>query len=394
MQPTYSMRHAALLMVCCTGASSWAQDTPPITVTAAYTVQTDDNLFRRWDGAPDVTPRSDRLGISTLGLLFHTVQGLQQFELDASVVNYQYQENSELGYTAHNYAAAWRWAVTPRVRGNLTANQQQHPNSSTGNTEPNQQTQASYRADAEYEVDGLWHVVAGASQDKVSNQNAVTIGQEYSSHALDAGLRYDSATGSSVKVTLQATDGSYLNEVALPVEAIDSKFHQIDSDLHLHWALSSASSADFNASAFQRSHPTYAQRDFSGLNWGAALNWSLSGKTALNLGLQHTLGAYATGNTNYTQTDLLSWGWSWQTSSKTQLRVHQDFAQISYHGSPFGAAESPRLDNTRDTSLSWVWQPRTQWQISTALHQIARNTNVEKLDYVSNQLSLTAQFSY
>jgi hypothetical protein len=41
-----------------------------------------------------------------------------------------------------------------------------------------------------------------------------------------------------------------------------------------------------------------------------------------------------------------------------------------------------------------VWQPRTQWQISTALHQIARNANVEKLDYVSNQLSLTAQFSY
>jgi exopolysaccharide biosynthesis operon protein EpsL len=331
-----------------------------------------------------------------LGLLFHTVQGLQQFELDASVVNYQYQNNSDLGYTAKNYAAAWHWAVTPRLRGNLTGNQQQHPNnsSSTGNTEPNQQTQASYRADAEYEVDGPWHVVAGASQDKVSNQNAVTIGQEYSSHALDAGIRYDGATGSSVKASVKATDGSYLNDVVPPVEAIDSKFHQIDSDLRLHWAVSSASAVDFNATAFQRTHPTYAQRDFSGLNWGANLNWSLSEKTAWTLGLQHTLGAYATANTNYTETDQVSWGWNWQTSSKTQLRISQDFAQISYHGSPFGAAESTRQDNARDTSLSLVWQPRTQWQISTALHQIARNANVEKLDYVSNQLSLTAQFSY
>jgi exopolysaccharide biosynthesis operon protein EpsL len=393
MHPTLLARPAALLLACC-GAASWAQDTPPLTLTAAYAVQSDDNLFRRPDDAPDATPRSDRVGISTLGLQFHTVQGLQQLELNASLVDYRYQNNSDLGYTARNYAAAWHWAVTPRLRGNLTGNQQQQPNNSSGDTEPNQLTQTSYRADAEYTVDGPWRVVAGVSQDKVSNQNAVTAGQEYSSHALDAGIRYDSSTGSSATLSAKATDGTYLAPPSEPVDAIDNKFAQIDTTLLVHWALSSASAADFQATAFQRSHPVYGQRDFSGLNGGASLNWSLSEKTALRLAYQHTLAAFATATTNYSTSDQLSWGWTWQTSSKTQLQLHQDFAQISYHGTPLGLAENPRQDSTRDSSLSWVWTPRTQWQIRTALHQISRSTNVAELDYTSKQLSLSAQFSY
>ena len=394
MHPPFLARPAALLLACCTGAGAWAQDTPPVTLTAAYAVQTDDNLFRRPADATDTPTRADRLGISTLGLLFHTVQGLQRIELDASLVNYQYQNNSDLNYTARNYAAAWHWAVTPALRGNFTGNQQQQPSNGSGDTEPNQLTQTSYRADAEYAVDGVWRVVTGASQDKVSNQNAVTAGQEYSSHALDAGIRYDALSGSFVTLSLKATDGTYLAPPSEPVQAIDNKFAQTDDTLLVHWAISSASAVDFNASAFQRTHPTYAQRDFSGVNWGGNLNWSVSARTGLSLGMQHALAAYATQETNYSEADHLSWSWSWQTSNKTQLRLRQDFAHVSYHGSPFGAAESARQDDTRDTSLSWAWQPRSQWQINTALHQIARSTNAPGLDYTSNQISLSAQFSY
>jgi exopolysaccharide biosynthesis operon protein EpsL len=319
---------------------------------------------------------------------------LQQVDLDASLVNYQYQNNGGLGYTARNYAAAWHWAVTPRLRGNLTGNQQERPNGSAGDTAPNQQTQTSYRADAEYEVDGPWHVLAGASKDKVSNQNAVTAGQDYSSSAVDTGIRYDHASGSFAKISVRAADGTYLNALAPPTSAIDSKFQQIENVLNLHWAVSSASSADLNATAFRRSHPVYVQRDFSGLNLGGNLNWALSAKTTLSLGYLHDLAAYATVNSNYSESDRLSWGWNWQASAKTQLRVRQELVQISYHGSPFGIPESTRQDNTRDTSLSLAWQPRTQWQISTALHQVSRSTNVPGLDYISNQLSVSGQFNY
>jgi exopolysaccharide biosynthesis operon protein EpsL len=392
---TNSLRQVALLLVSLGSAEAWAQDASPVTLTAAYAVQSDDNLFRRPEGVIVPTEqRADRIGITTLGLLFHTEQGLQKLEVDASLVNYQYENNSTLGSTARNYAAAWHWAVTPRLHGNLTGNQQERPDGGTFNPAPNQQTHTSYRADAEYEVDGPWHALTGVSKDKVSNQNPVTAGQEYSSTALDAGIRYDQASGSFVKVGVKVADGTYLNDTSTPANPIDSKFQQTDSTLDVHWAVSSASSAEFNASAFRRTHPIYASRDFSGLNWGASFNWSTSSKTALSLGYQHDLAAYPTVDSNYTESDHLSWGWSWQASAKTQLRFHQDVVQIAYRGLPPAAQQSTRQDQTRDTSLSWVWTPRTHWEISTAVHQIARNTNVPDLDYTSNQLSVSGQFNY
>jgi exopolysaccharide biosynthesis operon protein EpsL len=403
---------SVLLLACVTG-SAWAQDTPPITLTAAYAVQADDNLLRQADGGSGQMPRDDRIGISTLGLLFHTVQGLQRLELDASVVDYRHANYSSLDYTAHNYAGAWHWAVTPRLRGNLTANQQERPNSSIGNSTPNQQRQTNYRADADYEVAGPWHVLAGVSEDQHVSQYADsanstgngTNSTDNRNRARDLGLRYDAPSGSWLKLTLKAGDGNYLG-------GSSESYQQPEQDLRVHWSISEATSLDAYVTQIERKHDSFALLDFSGHNYGSNASWAVTARSTLVLGYAHELAVIlipqaqkeiiipfvnvkaivvtpATGW--FTEQDSLSLGWNWETSSRTQVRLRHAVQQLNYRNARNGPGD--HQDNSRDTSLALLWAPGRQWQISTTLQQSSGSTPNQQ-NYTSNQLSLSAQFSY
>jgi hypothetical protein len=385
MHSSFSARHAALLMVCCTGASAWAQDTPPITVTAAYTVEKDEAHYPAFS-------TEDQIGKAELGLLFHTIQGLQKIEVDARLVNYQYQTNTSQNHTEANYTAGWQWAVTPRVRGHLDASQQEAPRADTingnGNV-PNRQTLTHYRADAEYEVDGPWHVVAGISQDQHSSQYATPSTTDSRSNSRDVGLRYDFSTGSWIKFALRSVDGSYL----IGANAADDGYLQQEQDARLHWSLSTASNIDLYLTQVDRTHQRNSQLDFNGLNYGGNASWEISGRSTLVLGYGHALGVVVATPGWFTEQDSLSWGWNWQTTSRTQVRIRQSLQRLAYR-SPVQGGASGYEDNSHDTSLTLVWTPGTQWQISAALQQQAHGSTLIGQDYSSQQVSLTAQFSY
>jgi hypothetical protein len=381
--PLY-VRHAALLMVCYSGAGAFAQDTPPITVTASYTLENDQAHY------PTVTTE-DQIGKSELGLLFHTIQGLQKIQVDARLVNYQYQTDSEQNHTEANYTAGWQWAVTPRLRGNLDASQLETPTAGPGssNNRPNRQTLNHYRADAEYEVDGPWHVVAGVNRDQNTSQYANSSAADSRSDSRDLGLRYDFSTGSWIKVSVKSADGSYLNGAS----ATDGSYQQQEQDVHTHWSLSTASNLDFYLTQIDRTHQSDTQLDFNGLNYGAGFSWELSGRSVLLLGYSHALSVVVLPTPLLTAQDSVSWGLNWQTSNRTQLQFRQALQRMDFHN-PLQGGFGEHQDSSRDASLTLVWTPGTQWQISAALQQQAHGSDLPNQDYTTRQVSLTAQFSY
>jgi hypothetical protein len=385
MHPSFSVRELALFIACCTAASAWAQDTPPITVTAAYTVESDTTRY------PGFTAE-DQIGKAELGLLFHTIQGLQKIQLDALLVNYQYQTNTAQNHTELNYTAGWQWAVTPRMHGHLDAAQQETPRADAirgdGNV-PNRQTQTHYRADAEYEIDGPWRAVAGISRDQHSSQYATPNTTDSRSDTRDVGLRYDFSTGSWIKLSLRAADGSYL----MGANATDDGYQQREQDLRLRWSLSTASSIDLYMTQVERAHQRNTLLDFDGLNYGANASWEVSGRSTLVLGYAHALGVVLASPGWFTTQDSLSWGWNWQTSSRTQVRIRQALQRLDYR-SPLPGLSGGYQDNSHDSSLSLVWTPGTQWQISAALQQQSHGSALANQDYSSQQISLSAQFSY
>ncbi|NVO05789.1 MAG: hypothetical protein HXX19_07580 [Rhodoferax sp.] len=308
-------------------------------------------------------------------------------------MNYQYQSGSGQNHTEANDPAGWQWAVTPRLRGHLDASQQEAPKADTLNGDgnvPNRQTQTHYRADAEYEIDGPWHVVAGASRDQHASQFITTDSTDSRSDSRDVGLRYDFATGSWIKLSLRSADGSYQTLS----EATDDRYQQQEQELRLRWSLSSASNVDLYLAQLDRAHQHNSQLDFKGSNYGANASWEVSGRSTLVLGYGHALAVVLVpGPGWFTTQDSLSWGWNWQSSSRTQLRLRQALQRLDYR-SPSAAFNTDHQDSSHDTSLALVWTPGKQWQISTALQQQAHGSDLPGQDYRNRVLSLTAQFSY
>jgi exopolysaccharide biosynthesis operon protein EpsL len=381
-------------------ASAQSQD--PLTFSAAYSVLTDSNLFRLPAGANAQAlvgraDASEQIGITTLGVSFKTRQSLQQFEFSASAIDNQYQNFNYLSYTGTNFDAAWRWSFTPRLRGNLTATRKETLNSFadfTGFNQRNVRLDTGSALDAEYELDGPWRLVGGVSNARQANQAAQVAGSDYSNTSANAGVRYAFASGSAITLVTRTNQGSYLNAAIPSASLNDNAYTQQDQDLRLHWVFSGNSTADANLTYSARTHPNYGVRDYDGFNTGLSLNWLLSGKTSVSGGYQHTLGAYTTAASNYSQTDALTLSPVWQFSHKASLRLQSKYEQVQYMGSPTPAPTTARRDTNRELTLSLNWQPYDKLSFATSVGTLSRGSSQAGLDYDSSTLSVTAQLFY
>lgn len=379
----------------------WAQNNSPVKVNVSYALQTDNNLFRLPAAANTTaligkSSAAEQIGSTTLGFNFNTAQSLQKFEFDASLVDYKYQNFSHLNFFARNYDAAWRWALTPRLTGNFTSDLKETLNSFADyqGYNGNQRTDTSTRIDARYGLAGPWLLIGGVTQSKQANQQALVAGGDFGSTSADAGVRHTFSSGSSITYATKLAHGKYLNRTVPSVGFFDDSFKQIDNDLRLQWVWSGNSIAKFNLTHILRTHPNYGQRDFSGLNTGISINWTITGKSVLDASYSHTLASYATATSNYSLTDRITLGPVWHIGSKTQLALHHAWAQIDYLGSPNAIANNQRRDISRDTRLTFSWQPYQQLAINASLQNQTRGSNQAGLDYDSSMAMLSAQLRY
>ncbi|MBK1682884.1 XrtB/PEP-CTERM-associated polysaccharide biosynthesis outer membrane protein EpsL [Rhodoferax fermentans] len=397
-----------LLPAFCAGlaGAAWAQQAEPgLHLRASETLMRDDNLFRLPDNAnvkasTGKDSASENIGVTTLGLSYNKAYSLQRIELDLSLVDYRYQNFDYLSFTARNYAAAWRWSVTPRLHGSLSANRQETLNSFSDNqdntvrTRRNLRTDTSTGFDALYELSGAWRLLGGVSQRKQVNEQALLADSDYNVRSANVGARYDYPSGSSLSYRATASNGRYLNRSLGATNLVDDRYDQTESELRLRWVISGKLTANANVGYVQRSHPHVAQRDFSGTQAGASLNWSLSGKTSLTADISRRLGAYQTSYANYSQTDKLSVGPSWQISPKTALSLRYDLSHIEYLDAPTGASAISRQDTVRDTTLSLAWQPTQSATLNASFTNATRTSTLPGIDYRSQMASFSANYSF
>ena len=251
-------------------------------------------------------------------------------------------------------------------------------------------------ANADYEFSGAWHLLAGVAQRETLARSTLTaldtlyIGDDYKSTSSRAGLRYDFASGSALSYNLQNSRGENLNINGLS----GNSFRQTDNELRLRWVLSGKSTVSLNSAYINRRHDQFAQRDYSGVNSGINVNWSLTGQTALAAGWTRNLYSAQSANSNYVQSDRLSVGPAWQVSPKTLVRLSYAQTRDNYLGSP-GAVQLPqRSDNTVSTTLSLDWQPVRYLTLSSSLQSARRSSNQALYDFASNMATLSIQLSY
>ena len=371
-------------------------------INASYSLQTDSNLFRLPAGADSLaligrTGAAEQISIASLGLHVNKAYRLQRVELDFNVNDYRYRHFSYLDFTSFNYGAAWRWSLTPRLRGNLTAERKQTPNSFLdyqGYTLRNEHTDSNFRFDASYEIDGVWRLLAGAANTRQVNLQPVIAEGDTSAASADIGLRYAFASGSTLTYGLKNASGKFLNRGLQSEALLDDSYRQLDNAVRLHWLVYGKGTADINAAYIVRSHPHFAQRDYSGFNTGVSLNWPVTGKSTLGASWARELASYQSDAANYSQTDRISLGPVWQVSPKAAIRLRYEVAIRNFLGSPTGVAAPQRSDTTREATLSFDWQPYQRLNLGASLQNAKRTSNLAGLDFNSNLATFFAQYNY
>ena len=380
-------------------ASAIADELDVLQFNAGLALQQDSNVFRLSDQTSNPVAlggsgRSDTLLTSSAGLKLRKPYGLQRFEADIGVENTNYKNFSGLNFTAFNYAAAWRWSLTPAFHGNLTTDKKEYVDN-TADVQAagrlNRKTDRSTRLDAEYEVDGVWRLLGGAFQRINSNSQSSTFGGDSKVIGAEAGVRYQLPFGTSLAYRFRNGKGEYTNQAS--ATAVASDFNDREHEVQGEW-VGGRTKIGGRISRLERSYDSIPARDFSGFLSQIDLTYALTGKTSIFAGVVRELGSYQTNNTSYYQGTRVFVAPSWQATENIALRARYDYGVRDFKGPLAGFAASNRTDKTSLASLAVEWKPVRLLTLMAWLQRDQRTSNEFGADYKSNSVGISAKATF
>ncbi|KRB96922.1 hypothetical protein ASE11_16115 [Hydrogenophaga sp. Root209] len=381
------------LLACGVPGTATAQEADGMTLRAGYSLQRDDNLFRLPDGVDPQTvlgrpSAAESVGIGTLGMSYAHNYSLQRLELDVSLMDYRYRTYSRLDLLATNYDVTWRWALTPRFRGTLSAERDESVNSFDDTsvlTRGNQRVRRHEGFDALYELDGVWRLVAGIQSTRNQNEQPLVGEDSYVSRSANVGLRFDARSGSSVTARLRNGSGNTTTGAMLPASLRDPDFNQREQVLDIRWLLSEKATADLSLVRIDRTHARLATRDYSGTNSALSLRWAATAKTQWTLQWASDLSSYQTTNASHARTDRITASHVWQIAARTSLQASVSESRRRFLGPPPGQLPDPQRDTTRDASLGLRWNATRNIALNASVQHTQRRSNRPGLEFSSTQ---------
>ena len=360
---------------------------------AGQTWQYDSNVFRLSDAI--TAPPSDHFGVTTIGAKIDKSYGLQRFEFDINANRYNYKNFSALDFTAVNYAAAWRWSVTPVLYGNLTTDRLEYTDNSSNfqnQGQLNRRTDRLTLLDAEYAIDGPWRVLGGVFEKSSSNSQPTTFEGDSKIRGVEAGVRYVFASDSSFAYRLKQGRGEYPNRVLSPTFASD--FKDREHEFKLVWPITGKTTIQSRLSYFDRAHDGLAARDFSGFVGQLEATWMPTGKTTVNGGVARDLGDYQTNNISYFQGNRFFVAPTWKPTEKTAVKFRYDHGVRTYKGPLAGFIPINRRDTTDLSVLGFEWEVIRAVKVATSVFTDRRKSNESGADYKSHGVNLSILASF
>ncbi len=339
----------------------------------------DDNVFK----APGGQAQSDSLLVSNVGLRVSKPWSLQRLDLNLNLNRYDYDSNSALDFTALNYDGAFRFAVTPRFRGNVLADRREFTDRFsvlTGN-QVNRRTELNHAVEAEYEVGAAWRALAGVFEQRLEN----SVGGAFADTAVrgaEAGARYEFRSGNNLAYRFRQGQGDYsATSASFPATDFTDRQH----DFEANWAPTGALRLNGRMGYLERQHDNDPVRDFSG--WVGRVNatWNLTGKTSITAGVIRDLAAFRTNFAGYFEGYRAFIEPRWQATAKTALRLRVEQGMRNYKA-PLVPTDPDvgREDQLNLAAVALEWEPIRALRLMLTAQRDERSSNIAGRDYRAN----------
>lgn len=406
MNGSDSRRSLAALAAACGiawagGAHADAADAFNFTV--GRSLMRDDNVFRLSDDANapaliGTRERGDSVSTTFAGIRFDRQYGRQRLSASADARQVRYDRFTLLDHDAKDLKAGWDWALGRHFFGRIAWSRSETLTDFGDFRSPvqNINTYEHRTWGAHFRLHPAWSIGANVFKASSDNSSPLRATSRFAADDREAVLQYAPRSGNALALRLRRTDGEYPNRQVVAGSLVDNSYRQDEIEGSVDWRPGGASRIDGRIAAVKRRHDEVPLRDFSGLAGRLAWNWTLTGKTALNVTLKREIGAQEDILSSYVVTDSVSLGPSWTPTAKTLVQASIEWRRRDYLGDPVAslAGIDKRQDRLRLASLSATWAPIDALQLGLTLRRERRDSNYASIPYRAGIAFFSAQFSF
>lgn len=346
--------------------------TPSVAVSYSY----DDNLLRVPQGAVTLdSARADTYRQVDAGLLFNKTIGRQVLSGKARVAQVSYRHFDHLNYDGRDLLAAWNWRVGNHVEGNLGASYARTLASYADfqSQERNLRVLRREFFDAAWRFHPSWRLRGGGSGDTFSYELAALRQNGHTERAVDGGIDYLAANGSTVGLQLRHMKSTYPKRFVGGTLVTDNSFVQDEAKAKVNWSYSASTQVQFLGGWVRRSHPLFTQRDASGGNGRIVLDWAPLSKARFSASAWREFSAVENALVTNSLNKGLSLGSTWQPAAKHQLSLQVRRERRHFEGQSAALPGLALDDATRSATLSATYTPLQTVQLAASLFHEARS---------------------
>lgn len=383
-----------LLIILAFPLYSLADERDPLSAIAGVSREYDNNLFLLESGK-----QSDRITKAYAGIQLDKLYSLQRFKVNYTLNASRYQKNTRLNFNSHNYDAAWLWSLTPRLTGKLYADRTETLNSFQDFRDFNPSTIRNIRVsqtqhfETDYSPHGVWHLLGGITRNEARNSADFFQQDSFSSVGLDAGVRYDFRSGSSILLMAHKRNGDFGRNTPIFSSLFDTGYKESEAEARLNWLLSGHSRLNVRTAYIRRNHDTFSQRDYSGMVGNLDYVWAPTGKLQIGVSANSILAAFWNIDSSYTRENTFSISPVYNISNKIRLTGFAGISERRFLGDGLVPITN-RLDKARNVRAGIDWTPWRNLTLGADLRYSKRDSNIIGFDFNDTVVGVDASFLF
>lgn len=354
----------------------------------------DSNLFRL-DQRALVPQRSDSFTRTQLGVVVDMPISRQRLTAQIKRSKVKFSHYKQLDYDGKDYAADLAWQIGNHLEGHVGATYAQTLTSfnDSHSTERNLRVQRREYVDGGWRFHPSYRVRMAASRSKSTYDLPIQRYNNRTEDQLDVGFDYLPPSGSRFGLQASRIEGKYPNHRSLGGMLVDDGYTQHELKANVYWLFSATSQFQMLAGWAERKHSLLVERDSSGLNGRATMNWSMLRKLKMSAAAWREYAAVESNLVNNSINTGASFNTTWEVTSKVAAtamvrREKRDFSTLE------GRLAAPNLsDKTRIATLGLTWAPTLTSQLSVnAFHEV-RSGNAST-NYRANGATVSASIQF
>ncbi|HZF25648.1 MAG TPA: XrtB/PEP-CTERM-associated polysaccharide biosynthesis outer membrane protein EpsL [Steroidobacteraceae bacterium] len=368
--------------------------TDPIRFDAFAGAVSDNNLFRLSNDDPallllgtnDTSDVIRRLGADVDAELDLSQQKLL---FDAMVARNSFQTFDELDNTAYRGALDWQWKVGGAWSGTLGGSTERALANFSELQAPIKDmiTQDNAHVTAAFQLLSSWRLRAGYDYARYEHSNDLRTILDNDAQTGVVGIDYVSPAQTFVGLQFQTIDGNYPNRQVVATSLVDNDYREYETSLVFGWPFSGRTRFDARAGYTDRQYDDVPQRNFQGPTGRAALTYSLTPKTLLDLTAYREISSVEDLDASYVVADGGKLGFAWAPSVKAVLQFEVKYEDRDLEGNPgFVLGLGPqRHDITRTARIGAGFRPWDYFEITLGYELGTRTSNVPLAEYDYNE---------